>query len=71
MVWEFVKAIVMAGKIVAKAAAFPYNRAGGILSWEGTMSMSAHLLKRAVELWKSGQRIQARKIFETIVYNAR
>jgi hypothetical protein len=35
------------------------------------MSMSSHLLKRAVKLWKSDQKIQARKIFETIVYNDR
>jgi FtsZ-binding cell division protein ZapB len=56
---------------VVRTADFSYNRDGGNLSWEGTMSMSSHLLKRAVELWKSGQKLQARKVFETIVHNDR
>lgn len=35
------------------------------------MSMSSHLLKRAVQLWNSQQKEQARKIFVTIVRNDR
>ena len=35
------------------------------------MSMSSHLLERAIKLWKSGQKKQAHKIFETIVFNDR
>ena len=35
------------------------------------MSMSSHLLKRAIALWKSGEKTQARKIVETILYNDR
>lgn len=35
------------------------------------MSMSSRLLKRAIGLWKSGQPVQARIIFEAIIYNDR
>src|SRR5690242_3414299 len=35
------------------------------------MSMSSHLLRRATRLWKNGQKVQAHKIFETIIYNDR
>ena len=35
------------------------------------MSMSSHLLGRATKLWKIGQKTQAHKIFEAIIYNDR
>ncbi len=35
------------------------------------MSMSSHLVKRAIVLWKSGKRVEARKIFEASIYNDR
>jgi hypothetical protein len=33
--------------------------------------MSSHLLERATALWKSGQKLQAHKLFEAIIYNDR
>jgi hypothetical protein len=33
------------------------------------MSMSSHLTKRGIALWKSGKKTEARKIFETIIHN--
>lgn len=35
------------------------------------MSMSSHLLERAIALWKIGQKAAAHKIFEGIIYNDR
>lgn len=35
------------------------------------MSMSSHLLERGISFWKNGQKEQARKIFNTIIYNDR
>ncbi|HET9587761.1 MAG TPA: hypothetical protein VFO91_03135 [Anaerolineales bacterium] len=35
------------------------------------MTMSSHLLRRAIALWNSGQKAQARRILEAIVYNDR
>ncbi len=33
------------------------------------MSMSDHLLKRAISFWKKGKKEEARKIFQAIIYN--
>lgn len=35
------------------------------------MSMPSHLLERGISFWKNGQKKQARKIFEAIIYNDR
>lgn len=35
------------------------------------MSMSSHLLKRAIGLWESGQKSQSHRLLETIIYNDR
>jgi len=35
------------------------------------MPASLHLLERAISFWKNGQNSEARKIFETIIYNDR
>ena len=35
------------------------------------MSISSHLLERAIRLWKSGEKQQARQILQAIIYNDR